>query len=154
MLIRDYTKLPKSTEKFDFQDPPEDPIELAHELATYMIKNNGLGISSTQLGLNYRVLALTGQPILVCFNPILLETSKEESYLEEACLSFPGMALKVKRPNKIRVRYTEPNGNVVTSKFDGMTARIFQHQLDLLDGITMKDRATKYHWEQAKKHKV
>ena len=54
--------------------------------------------------------------------------------LEEGCLTFPGFFVKVKRPSVIKVRYTEPNGNIVTKKFVGMTARIFQHEIEHLNG--------------------
>jgi peptide deformylase len=69
-----------------------------------------------------------------CFNPEILETEGEET-VHEGCLSFPGLYLKVKRPFKIKVRYTEMNGNEKEVTFEGLTARIFQHELDHLNGV-------------------
>lgn len=143
--------LKQPLEKFNFQSPPMDPIELAHDLAETMIANNGLGLSANQMGLPYRAFAMKAEQIIVCFNPIIVDTSTETVTLEEGCLSFPLLFVKVKRPKKIKVRYTEPNGNVVTKIFDGMTARVFQHELDHLNGVVYASRANAFHLEQAKK---
>lgn len=142
-----HTKL----EPFDFANPPVDPIELARTLAEEMIKENGIGLSANQIGLAHRVFVLTGNPITCCFNPIIVDSSSEEVYLEEGCLSYPDLWIKIKRPRTIKVRYTQPNGEVVTKKFDGITARAFQHEMDHLEGIDFRKRATRYHLELAQK---
>ena len=152
-LVDKYDPILKTElEKFDFQNPPTDPIQLAHDLAETMIDKGGIGISANQIGLPYRAFAMMAEQIIVCFNPILLSVSEEEIYLEEGCLSYPNLFVKVKRPQSVRVRYTEPNGNVVTEKFNGMTARVFQHELDHLNGVVYTKRANKIHFEQAKKN--
>lgn len=152
-LVDKYDPILKTElEKFDFQNPPTDPIQLAHDLAETMIDKGGIGISANQIGLPYRAFAIMAEQIIVCFNPILLSESVEEIYLEEGCLSYPNLFVKIKRPHTIRVRYTEPNGNVITEKFGGMTARIFQHELDHLNGVVYTKRANKIHFEQAKKN--
>lgn len=145
-----YTK----TERFDFSNPPIDPSELAHILAQTMIANNGIGLAAPQIGLPYRAFVLTGKPIMCCFNPIIVDTSSEQIYLEEGCLSFPNLIVKIKRPKIIRARYTMPNGETVTNKFIGMTARIFQHELDHLNGVVFTQRANSYHLEKARKKNV
>lgn len=145
--------LKEVTPTFDFQNPPIDPVELAHDLAQTLIQNNGIGLAAPQIGLPYRAFAMMGEKIIVCFNPKIVDVSTEQLYLEEGCLSFPEFILKVKRPKKIKVRYTEPNGNVETKVFDGMTARVFQHELDHLDGIVYTSRANNIHLEQARKAK-
>ena len=136
--------------KFDFENPATDPIELAHTLAQAVITYDGLGISANQLGLPHRVFAIKAQQIIVCYNPMIVDVSDETIYLEEGCLSFPNLYVKIKRPRSIKVRYTEPNGNVVTQKFDGMTARVFQHELDHLDGVVHLSRAHPIHVDKAK----
>lgn len=140
-----HTKL----EKFDFGNPPIDPVDLSKNLAETMLKNNGIGLAANQCGLPYRVFVIKANPIIACFNPIIVDKSEETIYLEEGCLSYPGLFVKIKRPKKIKVRYTEPNGNVVTKVFDGLTSRVFQHELDHLDGIAHISRATAFHKEQA-----
>jgi len=137
--------------RFDFQNPPIDPIELAHILAKNMIYYNGIGLSANQIGLPYRAFVLTGEPIMCCFNPNIVDESSEKIYLEETSLTSPGFIVKIKRPISIRVRYAEPNGDIVTKKLIGMTSRMFQQQVDILDGIRFASKATSYHKEKALK---
>ena len=138
-------------DNFDFNNPPVDPVGLARTLAEEMIKYSGIGLSANQIGLPYRVFVMTGTPIIACFNPIIVDKSYEMIYLDEGCLSFSGLYIKIKRPRSIRLRYTQPNGNVVTEKFDDLTARIAQHEISHLNGITFLQEANSYHLEQARK---
>ena len=138
-------------EKFDFTNPPTDPLELAVDLAETCLHHNGLAIAANQVGLPYRVFVIRGDEIITCFNPTIVDQSPETIVLEEGCLSFPGLFVKVKRPKKIKVRYTEPNAETVTQIFDGFTARVFQHELDHLNGIVYTGRANRFHLEQARK---
>lgn len=151
-LVKDSDPILKQVmENFNFLSPPTDPIQLAKDLAETMIDNKGIGLSANQVGLPYRVFVITGSPIQACFNPKIVDTSTEMVYLEEGCLSYPGLVVKIKRPRMIRVRFTMPNGETKTEKFDGMTARIFQHELDHLNGIVHISRANLYHKEKALK---
>ena len=103
----------------------------------------------------FRVFALRTTPGIVCFNPRIVDTSSEELLLDEMCMTFAHLAVPVRRPKKIKVRYFEPNGNVKTETFDGMTARYFLHELDHLDGILYTERANKMHVERAvRKQKI
>ena len=144
--------LKQPIENFDFSNPPTDPIQLAHDLAETMLDKGGIGLAANQIGLPYRAFAIKAEQIIVCFNPKIVDVSNETIYLEEGCLSYPNLFVKVKRPIRIKVRYTEPNGNVLTKIFDGLTSRVFQHELDHLDGVVHTDRATRYHLEQARKN--
>ena len=135
--------------KFNFDNSIINPIELYNNLAETMIAHNGLGLAAPQCGLPYRTFCMRSENIIGVFNPIIVDKSKEEIYLEEGCLSCPNLFVKIKRPKKIKVRYTLPNGEVITAVYDGMTARVFQHELDHLDGIIHTQRATRYHLEQA-----
>lgn len=138
---------------FDFTNPPTNPLDLVTDLAETMLHNNGIGISANQCGLPYRVFVLYGEELIPCFNPRIVDASTETVVMEEGCLSYPDLFVKVKRPRRIKVRYTEPNGETVTRTFDGMTARAFQHELDHLNGINYQQRANKLHLEQARKNK-
>jgi peptide deformylase len=140
-------------EEFDFVNPPTDPIQLAHDLAETMLYNDGLGLSANQIGLPYRAFAIKAEKIIVCFNPRIVDYSEETIYLEEGCLSYPNLYIKVKRPKKIKIRYVEPNGNTVTKTFNGLTARVALHEYDHLEGITYMQRANRFHIDQAKKNK-
>lgn len=151
LVPKDHSLLRAKLEPFDFTNPPTDPIQLAKDLTETMLSNNGIGISANQCGLPYRVFAMKSNPVFVCYNPKIVDISQEELYLEEGCLTYPNYYVKIKRPKKIKVRFTMPNGQVETRIFDGMTARIFQHELDHLDGVLFMSRATLYHRQQAEK---
>lgn len=137
-------------EEFDFINPPFDPIEFSKNLIKFMYDNNGLGLAANQVGVPYRIFAMRGAPEnFVCFNPKIVLPSSEQVILEEGCLTYPGLSVKIKRSQHIKVRFRTPNGETLTKTFTGMTARIFQHELDHLDGIEFFSRANKYHREQA-----
>jgi peptide deformylase len=145
--------LKEETPNFDFLNPPMDPIELAHTLAQTCLKHNGLGLSAPQIGLPYRACIIKADPMICMFNPKIVGESLGDEYQEEGCLSFPNLIIKIKRAQVIRVRFTQPNNDVRTERYEGMTARIIQHEIDHLDGITFQQRATSYHLMQAKKKK-
>lgn len=142
--------LREEIEKFDFTNPPTDPIQLAHDLAEVMIREGGIGLSANQLGLRYRVFAIKAEKVIVCFNPTIVDFSQEQIALEEGCLSYPFLFVKIKRPRRIKVRYTEPNGNVVTTTFDGLTSRVFQHELDHLNGVVFTSLASTINHDRAR----
>jgi len=131
---------------------PFDPVEFSKELVKFMYDNNGLGLAANQVGVPYRIFAMRGQPEnFVCFNPKIVYYSEETVSLEEGCLSFPNLIVKIKRPENIRVRFTKPNYETITRQFTGLTARIFQHEFDHLNGELYFKRASRYHRELAMK---
>jgi len=125
-----YTKLPE----FKF-DGTFDTDQIALDLIATMRAKKGYGLSANQVGLMHRVFVMDGITPYVCFNPKIVEIGDEVSpALEEGCLSFPGLNLKISRPLRIRVRFTTPNSQVTTKEFMGMTARCFIHETMHLDG--------------------
>jgi len=138
---------------FDFNNPPIDPIELTNNLLETMIANKGLGLSANQCGLPHRVFVMWSNPSKVCFNPRLVDETSEQIYLEEGCLSFPNLFIKIKRPKIIKVRYQDAYGEVQNEKFIGMTARCFLHELDHMDGVVYTSRASSIHLQRAKNQK-
>ena len=150
LVKKDNSILSTACESFDFTNPPFDPIEFAHEIMRFMYENNGLGLAANQIGVPYRIFAMRGAPEnFVCFNPKMIGTSLDNIVLEEGCLTYPGLLVKVKRPSMIRVRFDTPNGDTQTRQFIGMSARVFQHEMDHLDGIKFFERANKFHKDQA-----
>jgi len=144
------------TNKFNFEEEfPIHPIELGNNLIETMNHYNGLGLAANQCGLPYRVFVLRSVEPLVCFNPRIVDTSDGISLMDEGCLSFPGLALPIKRPRSIKVRFQNFKGETLTEIFSGMTARCFQHELDHLDGIDYTKRASQFHLQRAlKKQKI
>jgi len=146
----DDTYLLEECKEFDFENPPFDPIEYAQELVKFMYERNALGVAANQVGTPYRIFAMRGQPEnFVCFNPKIIQPSEDEVLLEEGCLSYPGLLVKIKRAQHIRVRFNTPNGQTLTKQFTGLTARIFQHEYEHLEGNRFYDLANKFHRDQA-----
>lgn len=149
--------LKQEAQPFDFNNPPVDPQELFENLRDTMVANRGVGLAANQVGLPYSVFVV-GHPddpdnVFSVFNPKIVDESPDQVLAEEGCLTYPGLFVKIKRPATIRVRYTSHNGVTDTIKFDGMTARIFQHEYDHLMGTCHADRATRFHMDQALRQK-
>lgn len=136
---------------FDFKNPIEDPIQLYTDLAETMRENDGMGLSANQIGVRTRAFVMRAEEIIGVFNPRIVDVSSETVMLEEGCLSYPNLFVKIKRPKSIKVRFTTPDGETSTKTFTGMTARVFLHEYDHLEGIAHTSRANRYHLEQAKK---
>jgi peptide deformylase len=131
--------------------------ELYNYLRDKMIEHKGVGLSAPQLGIMTRAFVI-GNPsdpdnIIGVFNPMIVDYSEDTVVYEEGCVSYPGIFIKIKRARSIRVRYRTFNGEILTVKFDGYTARVFQHEYDHLNGITFQSRANRFHLEQAQRFK-
>lgn len=137
------------TEKFNFQNPQTNPIELYNQLGRRMVDLNGIGLSACQVGFPYHVFVIRTEPIMAFFNAEIVDISQETLDIEEGCLSFPGIRLSIVRPQVIKVRYSDPTGERKTAKFQDMTARIIQHELDHCNGITFGNRVSRLKLEQA-----
>jgi peptide deformylase len=138
-------------ETFDFANPPEDPIVIAQTLLEHLNEYRGIGLSANQIGLPYRVFIVSGDPSLVCFNPKIVNYSSTTVLMEEGCLTYPGLYVRIKRPVEVRVRYIDELGQTQTKTLVGLTARCFQHELDHLDGTDFTKKASTYHMNLAKK---
>jgi peptide deformylase len=140
-------------QEFDFKNPVRDPNDLALDLLSFMIDNNSIGLSANQVGIPYRVLVTRGEPNFAMFNPKIVFKSKTVTLLDEGCLSFPGVVCKIKRSSEIRVRFQMPSGGTTTKVFNGLTAKVIQHEIDHLDGVLFYNRANKFHRDKALKGK-
>jgi len=151
ILGKDHPILKEEMPAFDFNNTVVDPVELYNDLAETMRENEGMGLSANQIGVRTRAFVMRAEEIIGVFNPRVVDMSNETVTLEEGCLSYPNLFVKVKRPKSIKVRFTTPDGETSTKTFTGMTARVFLHELDHLNGIAHTSRANRYHLEQAKK---
>jgi len=113
-----------------------------------MYETRGIGLAAPQVGLGIRVIVanLTADPQRpnseeVYINPEILERSGEIKE-EEACLSLPGLFSIIPRSAEISVRFTDLEGKVRTVKAKELHARLFEHEIDHLDGILIIDRLT------------
>lgn len=149
LVSEDDPILRQDFEDFDFSNPPTNPVELSNNLIETMIKHKGIGLSACQCGLPYRMFVLWSEKPLAVFNPRVIDQKNEFILLDEGCLSFPHLFIKVKRPSMIKVRFQDATGETHTETFIGMTARAFLHELDHLDGILYTQRANKVHVARA-----
>lgn len=137
-------------QEFDFTNPPYDPKELAQALHDTMVKSDGLGLSANQVGIPYRVFVIrTGDEPYALFNPRIVDVSEKEVSMKEGCLSFPLLYLNVKRPDAVRIRFQNENGETTTEKFIGMTARIVLHEFDHMLGIVYTQKASQFETQRA-----
>jgi peptide deformylase len=112
----------------------------------------GVALSAPQVGHNMSmfVMGINDAKIEV-FNPIIKSYSKEEILMNEGSLTYPGILVIVKRPISITVEYYDRHKQKYEAEFHGLTARIFQHAFDHLQGTTMKDKVSKLKWDMATK---
>lgn len=141
LVSDDHPLLSSKLEQFKF-DGTVDTVALANQLAELMLKYGGIGLSANQVGLPHRVFVMRTNPtITACFNPRVVDASADVALIEEGCLSYPGLHVKIKRPAHVKVRYQTVTGETVTEKFTGLTARVFLHELDHMNGENFIDKA-------------
>ena len=152
MIVKNEKSLREKCPKFDFDNPIVDPIELKKELIDAMFDHAGLGVSANQIGYKTRVFAMraeTKEESIVCFNPEIVDFSPEMNTMEEGCLSLPDVFAKVVRPSHVAIKYVDEFQKEDGQLADGLTARVFQHELDHLDGILFIDRLGEFSRKRA-----
>ena len=121
-----------------------DRHHLSRVLIDNMIHHNGIGISANQIGIWERAFAmvrdLENNEVMVCFNPRIVKSYSEEVEIEEGCLSYPELFLKIKRPDKIVVKYEDEDKKTHKLKLQGLASRVFQHEYDHMEGIDFTQR--------------
>ena len=101
-----------------------------------MVDYGGLGLSANQCGYRFRMFVMGSKDEqIVCINPRITDKFDDPIKLREGCLSYPGMYLYVPRYKKIEVEYHDENGKLNKEIFEGITAHVFQHELDHMNGI-------------------
>lgn len=128
--------------QFDFNDPPVDPNAFASSLVESCRHYNGYGLSANQCGFRYRVFVMgAGDEFVAMFNPEIVAADSQTGMMVEGCLSFPALGLNVSRPLGVVVKYQDYTGETKTTNLTGLSARIFQHELDHMNGVTYTSRA-------------
>lgn len=121
------------------------------DLLAFVLARGGMGIAAPQVGIGRRFFILSSHPNarypyapkvapFVVINPQILSYSDSQNKDWEGCLSLPGIRALVPRHDQITVSYTKRNGEQVKSDYEGFLARVFQHELDHLDGRVFLDR--------------
>lgn len=137
--------LKQKSSEWNFEDISESTL-LETSMIEFMTANRGIGLAANQVGLSKRIFVMGGfddfiKPIGI-FNPIILETSETLVDDVEGCLSYPGLWLKVKRPEEIVVEFFSSQNELKKMQLSGLAARCFQHELDHLDGICFVDKVS------------
>lgn len=108
--------------------------ELITDMLDTMYDAMGVGLAAPQVGILKRIVVIdVGEGPIVLINPEILETSGEQTG-DEGCLSVPGMAGQVTRPNYVKVKALDVNMNEQIYEGEGLLARTFCHEIDHLDG--------------------
>lgn len=129
----------------DFDDSVR---QLANDLEVVIRATSAVGIAAPQIGKNVRVIAVGKglnegrfDGVLVVANPRIVAASSETTYEREGCVSFPGVFAPLHRKKWIEVVFQNPiDGGVHREKIEGLEARVWQHSIDVLDGVLMIDR--------------
>ena len=132
-----------------------DREKVRQDLIDSMEHYQGVGLSANQIGIAERVFIMyediNTRKILTCFNPKIVETSKEEISINEGCLTYPGIWLMVKRPIAIKVEFEDEKGKKHKRTFDDLSSRIFQHEYDHMEGTDFTQKVSRLKIERAMK---
>ncbi len=130
----------------------EEIKKLIVDMAQTMKEEQGIGLAAPQVGVSKRVIVvqtdLEGRRILALVNPKIIKKSQEKEKDEEGCLSFPGIFLEIKRAKEVEVEGLDIKREKIKLKAKGLLARVFQHEIDHLDGVLFIDRIS--FWQRLK----
>lgn len=114
---------------------------LLDDMAETMHQANGVGLAAPQVGMLRRVVVIdVGEGVIELVNPKIVAYSGEQEGVE-GCLSFPGEWGLAKRPNYVKVRAQDRNGDEFEIDGEQLLARAFCHEIDHLNGVVFKDVA-------------
>lgn len=140
------------------EDLTEDFRRLLEDMRETMYAANGIGLAANQVGEVRRVFVADWEQsdgprrggkrpkdparrhFRIFLNPVILSASEEDEEGNEGCLSIPEVEADVYRPKRIRLRYRDLDWQEHEEAFDGLAARVIQHELDHLDGVLFIDR--------------
>lgn len=127
-------------------DLENDEIKpLIEDMFVTMDEEGGIGLAAPQVAVSKSFFVIDmgliedNGKLTAIINPEILETEGQVKF-EEGCLSIPDIREEVTRPETIRVRYQDIDGQIHESEINGMKARVFQHEIDHLNGILFIDR--------------
>lgn len=141
--------------EFDFENPIMDPKELEKQMLEIMYAHDGIGLAANQVGIQARVFVMghssSPEASTAFFNPIVIANTESIEDIEEGCLSFPGIYVKIKRPSAIKARWQNSSGEWEEGEFNGYDCKCFLHEFDHLEGITFQDRVSPLKWAMSVK---
>jgi peptide deformylase len=124
---------------------------LAETMIETMYEAPGVGLAANQIGVQRRVFVYDiGDGPVTIINPQIIESDGEWTY-EEGCLSVPGLSWEITRPNQIHLVGYDLDGNEISIETEEFEGRVFQHELDHLDGVLLLERLDDDQRREAKK---
>lgn len=141
--------LKKMAEEIEQDDPRIK--ELIEDMFETMYNASGVGLAAPQVGKSIRLFIIDATPFSeehpeldgftkVFINPIILEEEGDEWDFNEGCLSIPGIREDVSRQARALIEYYDENWELQEEWFEGITARVIQHEYDHIEGILFTDR--------------
>ncbi len=129
----------KKVEKID-----DNIRKVVKKMFKIMKEEDGVGLAANQAGFDMRVIIaqLPDDEPYILINPEITEMEGED-VMDEGCLSFPGISIYIKRAKKIKIKGLDLDGNNVEYVVEDLLARIFQHEVDHLNGKTIVDYLSK-----------
>ena len=106
-----------------------------------MKQANGLGLAANQVSVGIRMFVMYGEKTLI--NPKIIKASPVMQLVEEGCLSFPNLFMKLQRPESVVVEYYNKNLEKQVDRFEHIWAQCIQHEIEHLDGICFVDKVSK-----------
>ncbi|MEM9606098.1 MAG: peptide deformylase [Actinomycetota bacterium] len=124
----------------EITDVDERLVRLTEQMFVTMYEAPGIGLAAPQIGVQQRLFVydLGDGDQRTLINPEIVESEGEWVY-EEGCLSIPGLSFELVRPKIVHLRGRDLDGNEVQVEADELLARLFQHELDHLNGVLMLD---------------
>ncbi len=113
---------------------------LAEAMIETMYRAPGVGLAANQVGIQKRLFVYdAGEGPFVVVNPEIVESDGEWTF-EEGCLSVPGLSWEITRPNAVHLKGFDLDGNEIDLEVDEYEGRVFQHEMDHLNGILLVER--------------
>jgi peptide deformylase len=149
LVSEDSEILREVAEPWDFE-VDGSPQELIKEMTKLMFIHGGIGLAAPQCGVSKRIFIMgTEDNLIACINPRVI-SGTERVRDQEGCLSFPDLWLYVERYKTISVEYYNVSGELVEREFEGLHARVFQHETDHLWGTCFDTKVGKLGLQRAK----
>lgn len=130
----------------EIRDITPEVRQVAQRMLQLMHQAPGVGLAAPQVGLSWRMFVACpdGDPAhdRVFINPRLSDPSREMEDMEEGCLSIPDVRGQIRRHKRITITALDLDGQPFTLTAEGLEARIWQHEMDHLDGTLIIDRMT------------
>jgi peptide deformylase len=117
----------------------DELVSLVEKMKEIMLENDGVGLAGPQIGLSLKIAVVFYEGVLYpLINPVILESEGSQSG-EEGCLSFPDIYGNVTRPQSVKVRTADLDGQIKEIEAEGFLARAFCHEIDHLNGKLLID---------------